>query len=312
MVLLLALLLQQPPTLTSAGSQDVPVGERTALGVSPTGKYLVIVRAEALEIRDAVTLAPVKDLAGRWTAFGFDEREERFLAVGDTVTRLLVRDWTVQVQANLPNAKFAEIAGEQRLGVPERKSALKPGQAVVLSDLDFYYCTVDGGLSMASVVDGKLDVKPMKLEAIHAISRIFAQFPEVPVVAIGRDSQAAIVLRGQIFYLIGGSNPFYAVSFGTRAAVVGSDEETLYDSRTWKVVTHRQFEGSRCAAFDPQTGWIFVGDDRGVRAWHKGKFESPVRLEAFKEAILHMAADGPRRALFTLEKKTLRRWTISD
>ena len=94
--------------------------------------------------------------------------------------------------------------------------------------------------------------------------------------------------------------------------MVGTDEETLYTSRTWKVVTHRQFAGSRCAAFDPQTGWMFVGDDRGLRAWHKDKFDSPVRLKAFSEDVLQIAIDAPRRTLFTLEKKTLRRWTISD
>src|SRR5262245_5868427 len=104
MVLILALLLQQPPTLQPGASQDLLERPRFALGISQTGKYLVVAEPDVLEIRDAVTLEPVKELMGRWTAFGFDERDERFLVVGPKVRRYLTRDWTMPFEGGLENA----------------------------------------------------------------------------------------------------------------------------------------------------------------------------------------------------------------
>src|SRR5437762_12028911 len=104
MVLLLSLLLQQAPTLTPAGSLDLEDGERHGLAVSPTGKYLLLGEPDRLRILDAETLKPLHELARRWTAFGFDEREDQLLVVGDEAALVRTSDWSGKVRAPLPHA----------------------------------------------------------------------------------------------------------------------------------------------------------------------------------------------------------------
>jgi len=311
MIALLALLLQQPPTLTPTAAQELPERDRTALGVSPSGKYVVIVEPERLEVRDATTLVSLKEIAGRWTAFGFDEREERLLAVGDKVSRFLTKDWSLQLQADLPDAKFDSFKPKVKPVFDEKKYPLVPGQALVLSDLDFYYCTSDGGLSLGSVSGGKLDAKPMNFKSDIPIGRVFGQLQNSLIVAIER-RRPATALRGKVYPLMGCSDPFVAMDLGNIAACVGAEEEAIYAYGSWKVLISRSGLPNRCAAFDGKTGWVFVGDDQGLRAWHKDKFNDAVRIDTFKEGVVQIGVDAPRRALVALEKKTIRRWTLSD
>jgi hypothetical protein len=299
MALLLALLLQQMPPLTAAGSADVVELERRGMAVSSTGKYLVLGEARGLRIFDSATLAPVTELPLKWTGFGFDERDDRLLVVGDEVARIRTRDWTVEVRAKLPHAVFTETRS-----LP----GFKPGQAMVLPDLDFYYRTEEGTLSLGSLVDGKVDEKPMKLSSDLRVTRLFGQFADV--LALALDSTGGIALRGKLYYLVGCSAPFYAADLGNLAVWVGPEYEVLYAQNTWKVVTARKGVAMTCAAFDRPSGWMFVGDGQGLRGWHKDRFDAPERSDAIKNGLFQLTVDSPRRVLFTLEKKTLRRWKL--
>ncbi|HVE39539.1 MAG TPA: hypothetical protein VNM14_06595 [Planctomycetota bacterium] len=311
MLLFLCLLLQQAPTLTPAGSLDLEDGDRRALAVSVKGKYLVLGEPDRLRILDAETLAAKKDLVLRWTAFGFDDRDERLLVVGDEAIVFRTVDWAVQTRARLPDAAFVEARVPDGLGTDIMKNrGLRPGQALVLPDLDFYYCAAAGGLTVGSFTEGKLDAKPMNLKSDFRISRVFAQLPTVLLLGIENNVKAAIALRGSVSYLVGCDTPFFAADLGSSVVCVGAEDEVLYSRSTWRVTAVRKAEGTTCAAVDGTSGWVFLGDGKGLRGWSAEKFAAPVRFDAIKERVLHLAVDAPRRTLFSLERKVLRRWKL--
>jgi hypothetical protein len=311
MVLLLCLLLQQAPTLTAAGSLDLADGERSGLAVSPTGKYVVLGERDRLRMLDAETLKPLHELVRRWTAFGFDEREDQLLVVGDEAALVRTSDWSVRTRSPIPNASFAEMHVPEGQGSDIVKNrGLKPGQALVLPELDFYYCATGGGLSLGSFVEGKLDAKPMNLKSEFGVSRVFAQLPNVLLLSVENDAKPAIALRGRVNYLVGCGAPFFAADLGSMVVGVGAEDEVLYSHSSWRVAAARKIEGATCATFDPGSGWVLVGDGRGLRGWAAEKFSAPLRFDAIKEKLLQLAVSPPRRTLFTLERRVLRRWTL--
>jgi hypothetical protein len=312
MVLLLALLLQQAPTLTPAGSLDLDDGERLGLAVSATGKYVVLGEPDRLRILDGETLKLVQDLSRRWTAFGFDEQEGHLLVVGDEAALIRTSDWSVKVRAPIPHASFAETHVPKGQGSDIVKNrGLKPGEALILPELDFYYCTEGGRLSLGSFSDGKLEEKPMNLKSDFRISRIYAQLPSVLLLGIENDMKPAITLGGRVNYLVGCQNPVTAMDLGGTVVCIGADDITLHSPASWKVTAHRRTEGTTCAVFDAPSGWVFLGDGQGLRGWHKDKFSAEIRMEAVQGKLLLLAVDASRHALFTLERRALRRWKLS-
>ncbi len=295
---MLSLLLQQAPVLVPVETREMLEMPWRGLALSRTGKYLVLGDAQWLHILDPKSLATVKQLEVRWNAFGFDEKDEHLLVVGSDVARFATKDWSLQFQASLPDTEMGQL--------------LTPGKAVVLPDLDFYYCTKDGGLSLASILDKKLTVTPINLKSEHRISRMLGLVHHHPIVALERDVKAGVVIRGGVYHLPGCASPFFAAEAGTVALVVGREESALYSPTTWKPVAAREGEKNSCAAVDAASGWVFVGGPQGLRAWHTNRFQEPVRLDAVQEGILQLALDGRRRTLFSVERNAVRRWTIRD
>ena len=303
MILLLAALLQQAPTLTAAASQEFPKVEWTAMAVSPTGRYLVLGSLGRLQIRDAKSLDHVKDLELDWTAFRFDEEEGRLLVIGDRATRVLVKDWSVQFQVPIPESRFA---ANLKKGKPNR-----PGQAFILPDLDFYYVNAQGGISLASVADGKLEPKGENLASEEPLERILTVASTAMIVA-SREGMCKIAYRGKVYGLVGAINPLAAAALPNLAVVVGTQGEALYSTTSWKVILARSGQTNHCAALDPKSGWVFVGDSAGLRGWSLGKVDAAQRYEQLPKPVLQAAVAPDARALYTLEKTALRRWTISD
>ena len=311
MVLILALLLQQPPTLTPGASEAVLDRPRLALGISQSGKYLVLAEPDVLEIRDGTTLELVKELMGRWTAFGFDERDERFLVVGPKVRRYLTRDWSLPFEGELENAKFVEMKNP-RPDPLDGKSPLKPGQALVLPDLDFYFVNKTGGISLAGIADGKLEMKAESLTADEKLQGISGMGAGV-LFLTARGGGSRIALRGKVYGLVGCNNPILTAAIPGAAVVVGTDAEAVYTPSSWKVFGARSGQTNTCATVDAKSGWVLVGDRDGLRGWRVTDFnKSEVRILATKSPLLQVLAASESRALYTLEKTSLRRWTISD
>jgi len=150
----------------------------------------------------------------------------------------------------------------------------------------------------------------MNLKSDFGISRIFAQLPNVLLLGIENNAKPAIALRGRVNYLVGCDKPFFAADLGSFAVSIGPGDEVLYSHSSWRVAAARKVEGMTCAAVDFSSGWVFVGDGRGLRGWMAEKFATPLRFDAVQERVLHLAVDGPRRTLFTLERKVLRRWKL--
>jgi len=310
MLLMLALLLQQPPTLTPGPSQPLLERPRLALGVSQTGKYLVVAEPDVLEIRNGATLELVKELLGRWTAFGFDERDERFLVVGPQVRRYLTSDWSLPIEVELENAKFVEMKNPKAeyLG---GKPPLRPGQAFVLPDLDFYYVNKTGGVSLAGISDGKVEMKAESLSAEEKLQGISGMTAGVLFVT-ARGGGSRIALRGKVYGLVGCNNPILTASVPDAAVVVGTEGEAIYAPTSWKAVATRSGQNNNCATLDGKSGWVFVGDRDGVRAWRPVDFKTEHRVHESRSPVLQILAASELRALYTLEKTSLRRWTISD
>jgi hypothetical protein len=298
MALILCLLLQQAPVLVPVETRELLEMPWRGLALSRTGKYLVLGDAKWLHILDSKSLATVKQLEVQWTAFAFDEKDQHLLVVGSDVARFAARDWSLQFQAPLPETEKGPLP--------------VPGKALVLPDLDFYYCTKEGGLALGSVGDRKLTVKPMNLKSEFGISRILGLVENQPVLGLEKNVKAGIIARGQVHFLPGSQYPLFAGEVGTLAVVIGLEEEALYSPRSWKVMAARSGEKNSCAAVDGASGWVFVGGPSGLRAWHLTRFQEPVRLDAFKEGVVQLALDGRQRMLFSAEKAAVRRWKISD
>jgi len=311
MVLILALLLQQPPTLTPGASQPLLDRPRLALGISQTGKYLVVAEPDVLEIRDGATLELLKELMGRWTAFGFDERDEHFLVVGPKVRRYLTRDWSLPFEGELESAKFAEMKNAKPDPLEGKFPPLKPGQALVLPDLDFYFVNKTGGISLVGIADGKLEMKAESLsteEKLQGISGMTAG----ALFVTARGGGSRISLRGKVYGLVGCNNPILTAAIPGVAVVVGTDGEAIYTPSSWKVFGARSGQTNACATLDAKSGWVFVGDRDGLRGWWVSDFKTEVRILNSKSPVLQVLAASESRALYTLERTSLRRWAISD
>jgi hypothetical protein len=182
----------------------------------------------------------------------------------------------------------------------------------VLPDLDFYYCTREGALSLGSVVDKKLTVKPMNLKSDFRISSILGLMEGQPVLTLERGVKAGVIARGGVYFMPGCEHPLFAALAGAVAVFIGREEEALFTPWAWKALVVRKGEKNSCAVMDATSDWFFVGGPRGLRAWHQNRFHHPIRLEALKDGVQGLSIDGRQRALYTLEKNAVRRWTLSD
>jgi hypothetical protein len=299
MTLLLAFLLQQAPTLTEGASQELAERKWEGLALSQTGKYLVVGEIDRVQIRDARTLELVKVLERRWTAFGFDERDDHFLIVSDTVVRYSTRDWSVHYEVKFPGALFSDVV------------KARPLQAMVLPDLDFYYVTRDGRLALGTIVDRKVESKEVQIEAAETIDRVLLMSARSIYVGY-TTGNAAISHNRRLYLLVASGRAVFAGEINGHVAVISPRTESLYSATSIRIIGHRDGQENECAALDDRTKWVFVGDGKGLRGWWMTNFETQARFEQIRGGVLQVTVDPARRALYTLEKKTLRRWTISD
>jgi hypothetical protein len=223
--------------------------------------------------------------------------------VGDGVTRYLVRDWSVLSQSPIETAKFGE--GRQP------PSALRPGQALVLPDLDFYFIDKDRGMSLATVVDKKVEIKGDSLKAEDGLERVLGTAPGAILVA-ARGGGLRISLRGRVYSLVGCDMPIMAVSTAGLGVAVGLTGEAFYSNASWKVVESRAGQTNHCATVDSKAGRVFIGDPEGLRAWTFKNFKVQERYKELESPVIQVLAAPEQRLLYTVEKTWIRRWTISD
>jgi hypothetical protein len=306
-------LLQQAPVLTLTGSQELPERHRHEMFASKAGKYLVIGESDRLEIRDANSLAPIKELSLRWTGFGFDGDDGRLLVVGDDVVLYDTQAWTPVVLGALDDAKFDEVS------IDPIKRALKPHQALIRSDLQFYYCTSDGQLALASTAGGKLATQTLKMEwreqHPEPIGQILGTTNDIFLLSCKGTGKAAVGLGNRIYRLMGCDKSFLGALVGDAALCVGRAQEGLYSTRSWRLLDSR---GERndpelknvSATIDYKTRWVFIGDAQGLRAWSTGTFSTQHRYDQFKNEVSLLAVSSSGPALYTVEKSVLRRWKL--
>jgi hypothetical protein len=309
MLALIAALALQAPGLTPKESVGLPDRVRVALSPSRIGKYLVVGESEQLDLRDGESLKPVKELPGRWTAFGFDEDDRRLLVIGDEVVLYETKTWKATSLGALPDAGFKVVRKE------DPKSPLRPQQAWVTPDLDFYYLTADGGVSLATIQNRKVTTTKMGLKE-HPEgppTRILGLYGGGLLLTLSA-GQAAITVKTDIYFLVASSRTFFLALHGNLAVGVGTPGEALYGTRTWANVGRRggELEATEqtnlCAALDSGSGWVYVGDTRGLRAWNTADFVKDSRYGEFTGRVDRVAVSSP--SLYTLEKMQLRRWTF--
>jgi hypothetical protein len=276
MLVLLMILLQQAPTLTQTATQDLPERQRLALKSSATGKYLVIGQADRIDIRDAETLAPVKELPLRWTTFGFDERDAELVVVGEQVVRFRTKDWTELSRHALKGAEFVDLKPSRRFDfsedqLKEAKAPLLPGQAFLTSDLEIYYRTKMGGLSLAAYREGEWVFKALELHIDDFEEQFEAQlerilgWAESGLFVTSENGNVGVSFRGRnAFRLSGISKPIAASVVANLAVCVASESEGIYSTSTWKNLVHRESQKNLAAAVDRRNGWVFVSDANGL------------------------------------------------
>jgi hypothetical protein len=312
------LLFLQAPAISEGASEALTGEVPRTLRMSAGGSYLVLGMEDRLEIRDAQTLKMIRTLPTRWTAFGFDERDSELLIVGDDAVRLLSKDWSERYRQPLPDARFSKIkASRPEAQSPEKRPPLLADQALITPELDFFYRT-GGGIAKATWTGAKLESTPVALQPLggEQVNRLFAISADGSFLLTleGEEltNHAAIGHSGKIVLLNGCSGVLGVGMQGALAAFVGSEEETLFDSTTWKAVARRPKQSNRSVAFNPKTGWFFVAGPKGLRSWSIRNFGVEKTYSEFPGPVSAVEVDASRSTLFTIEGATLRRWSIKD
>lgn len=87
-----------------------------------------------------------------------------------------------------------------------------------MPDLDFYYCTQKGTLSLASVEGGELHTKPLSLnyqtEDLGPIDEIL-DLTENGLLLLLHSGKSAITFRGKVHYLLGSYRSFFWCRHGS-------------------------------------------------------------------------------------------------
>lgn len=312
LLLLIAVLCPQAPLLERSTSQEIPERRHTGLSVSTAGKYLVLQAPDLLDIRDAETLKPVKEISVKSIAIGFDAEDGRLLVVGESVLRYDTKTWTPQVLGELPDARFKSATSGADAG------RLQLRLAFVTSELDIHYCS-ESGVSTAVFDNGKLRTKKMGLNCPEWVGPIsgLLDFTDSAVLLTLDGGRPGIAVEGRVNSLLACDHPILGTTYRGLGVCVGRNAEALYSAQSWKILQRRgQREDGEianlCAAIDRTSGWVFVGDREGLRAWPVEKFATVVRYHQILTPVSQIAVPTSSRVLFTLEKNVLRRWKIGD
>jgi hypothetical protein len=316
MTVILLLLLQQPPALEASTTADVEPGPCSLLTVSRTGTFLVLGRADVLEIVTAADFRPVRLLKGPWTGFSFDEKDEHLLLVDGELIRIDTKEWKEKSREPLEGIELvSSLAKFVKAGAP----TFLPRQAYIADDGSVTYRTKGGGVSRAARKDGKLVVERLTSgipEDDYKVEGIVGAMETTPFLLLPR-GKAGILSSRHPHSLVASSGTVMGTGCGEFAVFVGGPYEGLYDPRTWKVKFHRHEEdadgGSRHdAVVDSKSGWVLVADAKGLRAWNTKDFAAESRYKEFTDSCLKLALDGGNRVLYTLEAEKLRRWKLKD
>lgn len=313
------LLFLQAPTLSEGASETLTGGIPHTIRVSAGGSYLVLGMEDRLEIRDVRTLKTIRSLPTRWTAFGFDERDSELLVVGEDAVRILSKDWSERWRQALPDSRFSRIKSSgSEAESPAKRPPILAGQALITPELDFYYRTVGGRIAKATWAGGKLESTPLALEPLGGaqVNRLFAIGADgsflLTLQGEGLTNHAAVGHSGKIVPLNGCSAVLGVGTQGALSAFIGSEEETLFDSVTWKAVARRPKQSNLSVAFNSKTGWCFVGGAGGLRSWSIRHFDAEKVYSEFSGPVSAVDIDASCSTLFTIEGLKLRRWSIKD
>jgi hypothetical protein len=309
MLALLAALTLQAPGLTVKDSIELLECDRVSLTSSQTGKYLVVGESDRLDVRDGESLKPLRALPCRWTALGFDENDQRLLVVGDEVVLYDTKTWRPVSLGPLKDAGFKVVRQS------DPKSPLRPQQAWVTPDLDFYYLTTGGGVALATIQDRKITSTDfgLKEHPEGPPTRILGMYEGGLLLTLGA-GQGAISSNHETYFLVASSRTILLAIHGRLGVCVGVPGETLFTTRTWAYISKRGGEEepvsatNLCAALDPKSGWVYIGDKMGLRAWNTADFGKVTRYAEFKTSVAKVAVSSP--SLYTLEKNLLRRWEL--
>jgi hypothetical protein len=255
----------------------------------------------------------------RWTTFGFDERDAELVVVGEQIVRFRTKDWTELSRDALKGAEFFDLKPSQKFDVfedqfQEVKRPILPGQAFLTSDLEVYYRTKMGGLSLASYRDGKWTFKALDLNMDYfeaQLERILG-WADNGLFVTSENGKLGVSFRGRnAFRLSGISKPIAASVVANLVVCVASESEAIYSTSTWKNLVHRESQKNLAASVDRRNGWVFVSDANGLRTWNVQSFQTQVRYAEIKSTVSLVEVDSATQTLYLIEGKKLRRWTIA-
>ncbi len=235
--------------------------------------------------------------------------------MGDEVVRFSTKEWRERSRQKLEDAQFKE-AGLPRKWlnvngtIEAERDGLRPAQAMVTPELDLYYVNHDGMISAAVYSDGKLESKSLGLKPSYAIERVDFIFGRASQEFLLGGYRAAGSSKGTVYELTGCRFPLAAAALDFFLVFVGREEEAYYDPKTLKCRGARTELANLSAAFDPKNGWVYVSDKEGVRVWAARDFKNVLRYEEFKGPVQLLEAGDEGRALYSLEGRRLRRWTV--
>src|SRR5262249_51851842 len=148
----------------------------------------------------------------------------------------------------------------------DSKAPLRPGQALILPDLDFYFVRRDGGISLAGIAGRKIEMKGESLASEDPLERILGMVPGTLLLS-SRGGGSRIAMSGKTYGLVGCSQPFMSAALPNLAVLVGPKGEALYSPGSWKVLVAKSGQLNHCASLDQKSGWLFIGDPMGMRSW---------------------------------------------
>ena len=309
MLTLLMALLQQGPALVEPASTGLSTEGPWAVKVSTTGKFVALVHLKGVILLETSTFKVAREIEGRWTGLGFDEKDEILTLAGESLVRVNTATWAELVRGSLDRA----LPGHAQA------KALGYGESLVGRAGRVVYVAQKGGLSIATVVEGKVVCAPVEVDTQMfdgtKIRRILADTGPALIVQMDDDPRTGVVLleRKRVYPLAASAEPLGAALMGDSVALLCRKDSPSYSTRTWKHQRRKNSgEGNVAGTFDLKRSLTWAIRGGTLVAWSEVQPEAEIKFPDVKGdfSAMDVSADGTR--LFAVEGKTLRCWRVKD
>ena len=322
MSLLFALLLQAPTLQESASTDLAPEGP-WVVKASSTGKFVALVHLKGVVLLEIETLKKVKEVEGRWTGLGFDEKDQTLTLAGESMVRYSTATWEETFRGKLEGAIPHDTARDfviiERDVHPNGGVRLGFGESLVGRDGTVTYVTQKGGLSTARVTDGKIACEKLEFDATVwyaelGVRRILAGTGPALIVQMEKEARAGVLLldRKRVYPLAASDEAIGAALLGPSVALLCRTDSGVYSTRTWKHQGKNPGNGNVAGTFDPKRSLIWAARAGSIVAWSVTTPDAELKFADVKGDYSAMYLSGDGGVLYAMERKKLRSWKVKD